>query len=166
MSQTQKAHVFISYSRKNTDFAKRLVNSLAKDARDVWVDWEDIPRAADWLQEIFMGIESADTFILVVSLDSLTSEICNYEIAHARKHNKRIIPVIRQRIEGEIETLVKNNWEGQGWQTIADENWGDIGHLNFLFFDDDEEFDQKFSDLIQTVDTDLEYVKVHTRLLI
>jgi TIR domain len=41
--------VFISYSRKDGEFAKRLVNELTKTSRDVWVDWEDIPRAADWL---------------------------------------------------------------------------------------------------------------------
>lgn len=166
MPQVQKARVFVSYSRKDTDFAKRLVKTLTKDARDVWVDWEDIPRAADWLQEIYTGIEGADTFILIVSQHSLISEICNYEIAHARKHNKRIIPVIRQRIEGDIDTFVKGNWYGKEWQSIADDNWKSIGHLNWLFFDNDDNFDEKFADLLQTVDTDLAHVKLHTRLLI
>ena len=45
---TQKARVFISYSRQDEAFAKRLVNTLTKDDRDVWVDWEDIPQTANW----------------------------------------------------------------------------------------------------------------------
>ena len=35
--------VFISYSRKDGDFARRLTNALTASGRDVWVDWEDIP---------------------------------------------------------------------------------------------------------------------------
>ena len=107
--------VFISYSRKDGDFAKRLMNALTASGRDVWVDWEDIPRAADWLTEIFAGLEAADTFVFIVSQNSLTSEICNQELQHARQHNKRIIPLILQEIKGEIETHVKGVWFDQTW---------------------------------------------------
>lgn len=162
----QRAQVFNSYSRLDEDFAKRLVNRLAKDNRDVWVDWQDIPHAADWLQEIYAGIEGADTFIIIVTQNSLSSEICNYEIQHARKHRKRIVPVIRQRIKGDAETMVKGTWYGKDWQHIADANWQEISHLNWIFFDKDEEFDIRFAELVQTIDTDLEHVKLHTRLLI
>jgi DNA-binding LacI/PurR family transcriptional regulator len=39
--------VFISYSRKDKDFAHKLHDALAAQKRDVWVDWEDIPLASD-----------------------------------------------------------------------------------------------------------------------
>ena len=105
--------VFISYSRKDSKFANRLVNALEKDKRDVWVDWQDIPRGEDWLNVIKAGIENADSFVFIVTENSLTSEICNLEVEHAREQNKRIIPVIRQDIQGDTEKLVKGEWFGR-----------------------------------------------------
>ncbi len=61
------ARIFVSYSRKNIDFCKRLTNELEKRGLDFWVDWEGIPPTVDWLKEIEKGIEEADTFLAIVS---------------------------------------------------------------------------------------------------
>jgi len=158
--------VFISYSRKDSEFAKRLTNALKVREKDVWIDWEDIPRAEDWLNEIYNGIESADTFIFIVSEHSLRSQICNYEIAHARKNNKRIVPLIRQRIEDEVEIQVKGSWVDKPWEQTARDNWQRIRHLNWLFFDDENRFEAELDALGETLDTDQAHVKLHTRLLV
>ena len=44
--------VFISYSRKDKNFARALHQALTKHGKDVWVDLEDIPPTAEWLKEI------------------------------------------------------------------------------------------------------------------
>ena len=41
------AKVFISYSRKDIDFAKRLTAELQKCDLDFWIDWEGIPPTVD-----------------------------------------------------------------------------------------------------------------------
>ena len=64
------ADVFISYSRKDKDFVRDLHEALAARERDTWVDWEDIPLTAEWLAEIYAGIEGADAFVFVISPDS------------------------------------------------------------------------------------------------
>src|SRR5689334_19901866 len=102
--------VFISYSRKDKEFVEHIHSSLIEQKRDVWVDWEDIPRGIDWLKEIYRGIEAADTFIFVTSPDSLASEICNLELTHALKNSKRIVPVLRQDIE---EKVMAGEWFGK-----------------------------------------------------
>jgi hypothetical protein len=38
--------VFISYSRKNSAFARRLIDKLNLTGKDAWVDWEGIPLTA------------------------------------------------------------------------------------------------------------------------
>ena len=161
------ADVFVSYSRRDSDFVKRLVNRFTQDGRDVWVDWEDIPRAADWLQEIYAGIEAANTFVFVVSSHSLTSEICNHELGRALELKKRIVPLIREDIQGEVETQVTDHWTGQEWHQIAESNWTAIRHLNWLFFntDDSAQFNKEYAALSETLDADLDYIKLHTRLL-
>ncbi|MBW4693561.1 MAG: TIR domain-containing protein [Lyngbya sp. HA4199-MV5] len=142
------ADVFISYSRKDKDFVKTLHTALAKCDRDAWVDWEDIPLTADWWQEIERGIEAADTFVFVVSADSVASRVCNQEIDHAVKHHKRFVPVVR-----------RDDFDRpQAHEALRRHNW--------LFFRDDDDFDQAFQSLLDAIDLDLEHVHAHTRLLV
>ena len=35
---------------------------------DIWVDWEDIPPAADWMEKILRGIEDVDAFLFMAVL--------------------------------------------------------------------------------------------------
>jgi WD40 repeat protein len=139
--------VFISYSRKDKDFVRDLHTRLSALNRDTWVDWEDIPLTADWWQEIQRGIEAADSFLFVISPDSIASEVCTREIEHAIQHSKRLIPVVRreavtQRVH---EALSRHNW---------------------LFMRDGDDLEASFGQLMLALDTDLDYVREHTRLLV
>ena len=113
------ARIFVSYSRKNIDFCKRLANELQKRNLDFWVDWEGIPPTVDWMLEIEKGIEEADTFLAIVSKDWITSKICIEELNIAVKNGKRLIPVVPYEI-----------------------NWNDVSpalaQLNFIFFTKDD----------------------------
>ena len=75
--------VFISYSRRDLEFVKELHAALVSRDKDIWVDWEDIPITAEWLAEVFQGIESSDNFLFVLTPDSLRSDVCARELAHA-----------------------------------------------------------------------------------
>lgn len=83
--------VFISYSRKDSAFVRRLFEMLQARQLTAWVDWEGIPRSAEWWGEIQSAIQEAEAFIFVMSADSLGSTVCQEELAHAVKHHKRLI---------------------------------------------------------------------------
>lgn len=143
--------LFISYSRKDTDFVRRLYDALAGESLESWVDWEGIPPADDWLRKIHAAIESADAFVFVMSQDSLDSRVCGDEIAHAVKHHKRLIPVVwrdpdatRERPAEPPEILKRLNW---------------------IFLRGDDDFGVGLVKLISAIRTDLEWVAAHTRLL-
>jgi WD40 repeat protein len=136
---------FISYSRKNKEFVQNLAGALKQANREVWIDWEDIPQGAEWWQEIEHGIEVANAFLFVLSPDSITSEVCIWELNHALKHNKRLIPILHQEVEGKIPQEIKA--------------------INWIFFRETDDFNQAFSTLLKTLDTDLERVRKHTRIL-
>src|SRR5689334_11090 len=93
------ADIFISYSRKDREFVRRLHDTLKEQGRDAWVDWEDIPLTADWEQTIYEAIEAAHNFIFVISPDSVISEVCAREIAHAAGYNKRLIPIYYREVD-------------------------------------------------------------------
>ncbi len=143
---SQRSDVFVSYSRKDREFVKRLEEELQRRGREAWVDWEGIRPAEEFMQAIFPAIEGTDTFIFVLSPDSVTSEICGKELAHAVSHNKRMIPIMARDTDAKAvpEPLAKLNW---------------------VFARDADSFEAAADFLISALDTDLGWVRAHTRLL-
>jgi TIR domain len=139
--------VFISYSRIDRDFVISLNDALQRRERDAWVDWEGIPPTAEWMAEIESAIESADSFVLVMSPASMSSRVCSEEVSHALALNKRIIPVVRQESDPDLIP-------------------GPIAALNWIFFRAQDDFETALETLIDTLDTDLDWVRAHTRLLV
>jgi hypothetical protein len=135
--------VFISYSRRDKIFVQRLHEALVVNGRDTWVDWEDIPLTADWWAEIQEGIEGADSFIFVISPDSVDSKVCGQELDHAIAHNKRLIPVVYREAENVPSTIT---------------------HINWIYFRESDDFEAHLKDLLAVMDTDLDWTKAHTRL--
>ena len=88
------AEVFISYAREDQGFARDIHAALQKVNRDTWIDWRSIPDSAQWRAEIFAAIEAADNFLFIISPDSLRSEMCGQEVAHAVANKKRIVTIL------------------------------------------------------------------------
>jgi tetratricopeptide (TPR) repeat protein len=140
------ADIFISYSRKDKDFVRRLDESLKSRGREAWVDWEDIRPTEEWMQAIYAAIEGADTFVFVLTPDSVASVVCGHEIAHAAANNKRMVPIVARdvNVDAVPEALAKLNW---------------------IFFRESGDFEKATDTLISALDTDLKWVHEHTRLL-
>jgi hypothetical protein len=140
------ADAFISYSRNDEGFVRKLEQALVKRGKEVWVDVEAIPPTAKWRQEIYSGIEGAETFVFVISPDSIASKECKRELDHATKHNKRLVPILRRQVDATTapDVLESHNW---------------------VFFRESDDFGKSLERLVQAMDTDLEWVKSHTRLL-
>jgi WD40 repeat protein len=138
--------VFISYSRKDRDFVRRLDEALQASGREAWVDWEGIRPTEEFMQAIYGAIEGADTFVFVLTPDSVASEVCKREIAHAAAQNKRMVPIIARDVDAKAvpEPLAKLNW---------------------VFCRETDDFENAAAVLISALDTDLEWVHAHTRLL-
>src|SRR5262249_20872024 len=137
--------VFISYSRKDSLFVRRLHEALLAQDRQTWVDWEGIPPSAEWMKRIVGAIDATGAFVLVLSPDSLASSVCRDELAHAVQQHKRLIPVVCREVEAAAvpEAVAKMNW---------------------IFFREHDDFDTAVKTLVTAVDTDLEWVEAHTRL--
>ena len=76
----------------------------------------------------------------------MASEICTLEIEHAVKHNKRLVPVVWKEVE-----------DHQVHSAMTAHNW--------VFLRAEDDFEANFELLIGALDTDLDYVREHTRLL-
>ena len=67
------AHVFISYSRRDTETINEIVSKLEAAGIEVWLDREAIKAGRQWRKQIVEGIDRADAFILHLSPDSTAS---------------------------------------------------------------------------------------------
>lgn len=141
------ADVFISYSRADQAFVRRLHASLLEQDIDPWVDWQDIPITAEWRAEIHAAIESSDSFVFVLSPDSVTSDVCREELEHAVSQSKRIAPVVCREVPADAVP------EG-------------VSSINWLSIESHVDFDRAVSKLVAALATDLDYVRSHTRLLV
>jgi DNA repair exonuclease SbcCD ATPase subunit len=141
------ADVFISYSRKDKEFVQTLHAALSQSHYETWIDWQDIPASAEWWAEIEAGIAASNTFVFVISPDSVSSKVCHQEIDYAISHQKRLLAVVRRDVEGLPihPALSKHNW---------------------LFFRQEDDFDTAFRALVEAINTDLAHVRAHTRLLV
>lgn len=142
-------YVFISYSRKDSDFVRQLHGALQTQGRDVWVDWEDIPLTANWWQEICGAIDSSDSFAFVISPDSVNSQVCRDEINYAVENHKRFIPIFYRDIAGVDRGTVHS--------AIHSHNW--------IPFTSDQDFSGAVKRLLEALDADLDHARTHSRLL-
>ena len=137
--------VFISYSRRDGEFASRLHDALAERGYDVWIDREDIPPSAKWFDEIRSGIAEADGVVFVISPDSAASEVCVRELELATDLGKRIVPAVCREPDGVPVPEA-------------------AASLNWVFLRDSDDFTDGVATLTRALETDLEHVRTHTRL--
>lgn len=137
--------VFISYSRRDKVFTKKLFEALKAANRTVWADWEAIPAASDWLAEIKEGIEQAEFVLFVLSPEWIKSSECRKELVHAVEMGKRLFPIV--------------------WQPVdPNEVPPELAKINWVYMRETDDFEFAFQTLCAAMDTDLDWVKVHTRI--
>ena len=140
--------VFISYSRVDSDFARRLNEALQTQGKRTWFDQESIATGSDFQQEIYRGIESSDVFVFVLSPESVNSPFCADEVEYAQGLHKRMVTVLHRAID--VADL---------HPVLAKLQWLD-------FRDRDGDFQANFAGLLRSLDTDREHLETHTRLLV
>ncbi|MEM6299221.1 MAG: toll/interleukin-1 receptor domain-containing protein, partial [Bacteroidota bacterium] len=134
--------VFISYSRKDGDFARQLNRKLQESGKNTWFDQESISTGVDFEKEIFKGIEGADNIVFLISPDAVQSEYCEREVEYAESLGKRFITL-----------LVRDTDPSDIPNVLRVINWIDFSGT---------EFDRPFAELVKEIDLDREHVHQHT----
>ncbi len=137
--------LFVSYSRRDSAFAHRLIDAFKGKDWEFWIDWEDIPPTVDWRKEIEKGIEESDVFLCLIGPNSSGSKYCRREIEHAAKNGKRLIPIVIEDVSPE---------------DVPPE----LSALNWIFFRASDDFNASLEKLITAVKTDYEWVAAHRDL--
>ena len=138
------AKVFISYSRKDLGFVDRLEAELRARGVEPLIDRSEIYAFEDWWQRIQGLIAAADTIVVVLSPDSVSSSICGREIAFAEGLNKRFAPIVARRV-ADVGAVPEA-----------------LGRLNFVFLDGEGDHAAELDRLVAALGTDIDWVRRHS----
>jgi WD40 repeat protein len=135
---------FISYSRRDRTAVVALTAALAIRRRNAWLDADDIPPGAPWRQELGTAIEAADSFVFVISPDSVASAECRRELARAEELGKRLIPVLHRPTPDVPARLAS---------------------LQYVEYPGEARLELAADELVAAIDTDHEWAREHTHWL-
>jgi hypothetical protein len=139
--------VFVSYSRADADFARKLNDTLQIQGKTTWFDQESIASGSDFQQEIYRGIKACDNFLFILSPRSVNSPYCADEVEYAASLNKRFMTVLHREVN-----------PSDLHPELAKVQWIDFNH-------NERDFNANFNQLVRTLDTDWEHVHSHTKWL-
>jgi len=142
--------VFISYSRRDLDFADQLVTVLEWQGFQTIIDRKGIHGAEKWEERLGQLILEADIVVFVLSPTSATSDVCAWEVEEAARRGKRIVPVLCRPLEGNKPP-----------PRLRD--------LNYIYFYPDKDlpgsgFGSGQLRLIDALSVDVDWLREHTRL--
>ncbi|MBL8153871.1 MAG: protein kinase [Anaerolineae bacterium] len=86
-------HVFISYSRRDQDYARQLADQLRTNGFGVWID-DRIDYGDRWFKEIEQAIVDCAAITVIMTPDSHESEWVHREILIAKREKKPIFPLL------------------------------------------------------------------------
>ncbi len=140
----RKTRVFISYSRKDIEFARLLHDQLATANFQPMLDQTDIAPGEAWQDRLSKLILQSDAFVFCVSPNSAASKICHWEVDESQRLAKRLVPVVVDPVDtGDLPEAVSK--------------------LNFIFFSS-ESFDEAFTKLQTALNSDLVWQRQHTKI--
>jgi hypothetical protein len=150
-SAAEKLKVFISYARADgAALAEDLVTGLGLAGFAPFLDRHDIAAAEDWEARLGGLIQSADTIVFIITPTAVKSERCAWEVEHAAKLGKRLIPIQLVSLQG---------------QRVPESDVPDrLRRLNYIFFNEGQSSLKALSELATALRQDVEWIREHTRL--
>ncbi|MBE7170783.1 MAG: TIR domain-containing protein [Williamsia sp.] len=85
---------FLSYSRQNIQFVRKLAADLNQAGIQVWLDQADIAPGSRWDDSIEHALKDATGLLIVLSEASVKSQNVMDEVSYAIEQHKRVVPVM------------------------------------------------------------------------
>jgi hypothetical protein len=108
MADNKVPKVFVSYSRRDAQYAERILKGLLEEnAARIWVDTQSMEAGQSISAEITEAIKSVDYYLLLISENSNSSTWVQREISLAfelaKDSNLAIIPFLLSRVDVPLE---------------------------------------------------------------
>ena len=104
------SHIFLSYSRRDQEYVKKLAKRTTKAGFEIWMD-DRIDFGSKWAFEIEKNINECAAFIVVMTTNSRQSDWVRKELLRAQRLDKPIFPILL---------------EGENWLELEDTQFLDL----------------------------------------
>src|SRR6185312_11417097 len=94
MADQALTHIFISYSRADSNFIDRLEADLRARSFGTWVDRQRLEGGQQWKIEIEQAIDRCDLILVILSPEAEYSPWVRIEYVRALDQGKLIIPLL------------------------------------------------------------------------
>jgi hypothetical protein len=138
-----KMRAFISYSRKDIDFANKIDAALRTRGIETFIDRSAIGDLEDCRRRIADVIAQSDTVVFILSPDAVSSRECKREVDFASSLNKRFAPILFRPIDDD---------------NAVPEQLARINRIDFV----DAPFEETVDRLAAALDTDITWIRRHT----
>ena len=115
-------HIFISYSKKNSDYAYELADYLQDQGFNIWIDRIGIEYGVGWWDAIVDGLHDCGAFIVVMTPEAKQSDWVQREVFIALQDKKAMFPIL----------LNGDNWEVFVLTQYADLSNGDLPDADLI----------------------------------
>lgn len=143
--QRHGTRVFLSYSRKDVALATNLRDRLIEEGFDAYLDLFDIEKGEAWQERLQDLIVTADAVAFLISPDSVTSKVCDWEVNEAERLGKRLFPILCRPTPDDVVP-------------------GRLKRLNYARLDEDDAWVEEFPKFCQALRRDGQWLREHARL--
>lgn len=117
------AQIFISYARKDQKEVYPIVDMLERNGFKCWIDKNGIESGDQFKRVIISAINESDVFLYMLSDNAVNSEWVRKEYGHAKRKEKRIIPIFLKGASGNDEIMF--DWDEIDHVDISKEGWNE-----------------------------------------
>src|SRR5690606_27558625 len=104
-------HVFISYSRNDSEYAYRLVEKMTDRGFVPWIDKRQLGSSDEWWESIIRALRECAAFVIIMTPEARNSKWVNKELMLAQEWNKPTFPLLLR---------------GERWEIFVDIQYDDV----------------------------------------
>lgn len=93
---SEKYDVFISYSYKDREWVRRLVDALSEQGLHVWYDVMEIKPGDSMLERVEEGLHDSTHVVFVITSETVRSNWAAAELGAALALQKPLIPIVAE----------------------------------------------------------------------
>ena len=98
-ANSSMTQVFLAAAEEDRALKTEISRCLMREGFTIWTNQTDIRTGKAFQTEINKGIEGADTFVYLISANTLQSPYCQQELAYALSYHKYVIPLLIEQID-------------------------------------------------------------------
>ena len=91
-------YIFVSYSKRDSVYAAKLVDALRQEGFNVWIDM-DLKKGTQWDRRLEKQLKTCDLCILIVSRNSYSSSWVRKELLFVQELGKPVFPILLEKTE-------------------------------------------------------------------